>query len=162
MVTAYVGLGANLGDPVASVRAACAELGALARTRRTACSRLYRNPPMGDMPQPEYVNAVAALETRLGPRDLLAALLAVEHRHGRERGAHWGARTLDLDLLLYGEREVTEPGLTVPHPGLPERPFVVFPLLELAPGLVIPGHGPLADLAARLDRGALVPVPDGP
>ncbi len=158
-VLAYVGLGSNLGDPAARVAAACAALDTLPGSRCLGCSRRYRNPPMGPADQPDYVNAVARLETALGPAALLAALLELERDHGRERhGPRWGPRLLDLDLLLYGDRVVEEPHLRVPHPGLLERPFVVFPLLELEPGLVLPDGTPLAAAARALDPGALEPL----
>lgn len=150
-IRAYVGIGANVGDPVRQVLAALRALAdGLPQTRLLAHSRLYRNPPFGPVPQPDYVNAVAALETRLEAPVLLAALQAIEQTAGRTReGPRWGPRTLDLDLLLFGGECVDEPGLRVPHPGLPDRDFVLFPLLELAPELQIPGLGPLQALCAR-------------
>ncbi|WP_018935093.1 2-amino-4-hydroxy-6-hydroxymethyldihydropteridine diphosphokinase [Thioalkalivibrio sp. ALJ24] len=159
-VFAYIGIGANLGDPVAQVRDAFVRLAReLPDTRLTGRSRLYRNPPMGPPDQPDYVNAVARLQTRLSPRELLHALQAIEQRCGRVRdGQRWGPRLLDLDLLLFGDRELDEPGLAVPHPGAAERDFVVLPLLELAPGLEIPGRGPLEVLARAFDPAALIPV----
>ncbi|MFO8153111.1 2-amino-4-hydroxy-6-hydroxymethyldihydropteridine diphosphokinase [Thioalkalivibrio sp.] len=147
-VSAFIGIGANLGDPVAQVFDALARLARdLPETRPSGRSRLYRNPPMGPRDQPDYVNAVARLETRLEPRALLHRLQAIEVACGRRRDAtRWGPRLLDLDLLLFGEEVIDEPGLRVPHPGIPERDFVLLPLLELAPGLMIPGHGPVAAL----------------
>lgn len=145
-VTAYVGLGGNLGDAAATLRAAFAALDALPRTRLLRASRLYRTPAWGRRDQPDFVNAAAALETGLPPRDLLGALLDIERDFGRDRSdedARWGPRTLDLDLLLYGEDVIDAPGLRVPHPHLHERAFVLVPLLEIAPELVIPGHGAL-------------------
>ena len=159
-VSAYIGIGANLGDPVAQVRGSFARLAReVPGTRLAGRSRLYRNPPMGPPDQPDYVNAVARLHTRLTPRELLHALQAIEQRCGRVRdGQRWGPRLLDLDLLLYGDRVLNEPGLAVPHPGVAERNFVVLPLQELAPGLEIPGCGPLAALARAFDPAALIPV----
>lgn len=150
-IRAFVGIGANVGDPVRQVLAALRALAdGLPQTRLLARSRLYRNPPFGPVPQPDYVNAVAALETRLEAPLLLAALQAIEQTAGRTReGPRWGPRTLDLDLLLFGGECVNEPGLRVPHPGLPDRDFVLFPLLELAPELQIPGLGSLQQLCAR-------------
>lgn len=148
---AFVALGSNLDDPRAQVSRAFEALDGIAGVRVTGRSRLYRNPAMGPAGQPEFVNAVARLETSLEPGELLAALLAIETAHGRDRRTdRWGPRTLDLDLALYGDRVIDEPGLTVPHPGLTARAFVLYPLAELAPGLEIPGAGALRDLLARV------------
>jgi 2-amino-4-hydroxy-6-hydroxymethyldihydropteridine diphosphokinase len=125
-------------------------------TRLVRRSSLYRNPPAGYLDQPEFVNAVARIETRLAPRDLLEQLLAIERAHGRVRDFPNAPRTLDLDILLYGERTVREPGLTIPHPRMLERAFVLVPLAEIAPDAVIPGGGRIADLAAKLDASGLV------
>jgi 2-amino-4-hydroxy-6-hydroxymethyldihydropteridine diphosphokinase len=148
-VPAFVGIGANLGDPVAQVLDALARLGRdVPHTRLSGHSRLYRNPPMGPQDQPDYVNAVARLETRLQPRALLTRLQAIEVACGRRRdGTRWGPRVLDLDLLLFGGEVIDEPGLRVPHPGIAERDFVLFPLLELDPALMIPGQGSVAALS---------------
>jgi 2-amino-4-hydroxy-6-hydroxymethyldihydropteridine diphosphokinase len=133
---AYVGLGSNLGDREATICTAAELIGA----RRL--SQIIETKPWGNEEQPKFLNAVAELETELEPRALLDLLLDVESRLGRERdGTHWGPRTIDLDLLLYGDRVVDEPGLTVPHPFLRERLFVLEPLAELAPEAPIPGHG---------------------
>ena len=142
-VTAFIGLGANVGAAAATLRAALDELADLPRTRLLRASRLYRTPAWGVEAQPDFVNAVAALETRLAARELLDALLEIERRHGRDRHREqrWGPRTLDLDLLLYGAMEIDEPGLRVPHPQLHRRGFVLVPLLEIAPDLELPGHG---------------------
>lgn len=149
---AFIGLGANLGDARGAVEAALMELAALPGTRLLARSRLYRTPPWGPVPQPDYVNAVAQLRTSLEPLDLLDRLLAIERAAGRDRmrAPHWGPRTLDLDVLLYGDAMIDVPGLRVPHPRLHERAFVVVPLHEIAPGLRIPGQGLLADLHATM------------
>lgn len=157
---AYVGLGSNLSDPVAQVRRALRALGAMADTQLVAHSRLYRNPPMGPQDQPDYVNAVAALDSRLGAAELLAALQGIEQAQGRQRdGTRWGPRTLDLDLLLFGDETIATRGLSVPHPGIAERAFVLVPLAEIAPpGLVIPGHGTLAMLLEQVDRADVEPV----
>jgi len=154
---AYVGLGSNLNDPPAQLRRAKAALAGLPGTRLIVVSAFYRNPPMGIQEQPHFVNAVAGLLTQLPPRELLAALKLIEQDHGRDRASagHWGPRTLDLDFLVYGSLRMAEEGLTLPHPGIAERNFVLFPLLEIAPGLTIPGCGQLKDLAARLDRSGL-------
>lgn len=158
-VPAYVGIGSNLNDPVAQVRAAMASLGRLPDTRLVAASALYRNPPLGDIPQADCINAVAGLLTRLSSLDLLAALKAVESAQGRDRAApRWGPRIIDLDLLVYGTEKGTRGPLTLPHPGIAGRNFVLWPLLEIAPGLRIPGLGPVRDLAAAVDSSTLVRV----
>ncbi len=129
---------------------------ALPHTRVVRVSALYRNPPMGSQEQPDYVNAVAELHTGLGPRVLLDHLMTIENREGRVRGdARWQARTLDLDLLLHGDRTECGPRLTLPHPGTHSRPFVIHPLAEIAPEAVIPGQGTAAVLAASVPRGQL-------
>ncbi|MBT8420301.1 MAG: 2-amino-4-hydroxy-6-hydroxymethyldihydropteridine diphosphokinase [Gammaproteobacteria bacterium] len=148
-VTAYIGVGGNLGDPVTTVRSALAELGKLPRTSLRAMSSLYRSSPMGPANQPDFINAVAQIHTTLAPLALLFALQAIEHQYGRVRtGARWGPRTLDLDLLLYGDRQITEDVLTVPHPGLFDRAFVLYPLHEIAPDRVVPGRGTVRALLA--------------
>ncbi|WP_147651347.1 2-amino-4-hydroxy-6-hydroxymethyldihydropteridine diphosphokinase [Vulcaniibacterium gelatinicum] len=151
-VTAAIGLGANLGDAAATVRAAIAALADLPDTELLAASRLYRTPAWGETAQPDFINAAALLRTGLEARALLQALLAIERRHGRERSAatRWGARTLDLDLLLYGDAVIAEAGLHVPHPHLHERAFALVPLLEIAPEIAIPGVGPAREALARL------------
>jgi len=146
MTRAYVGLGANVGDREATIAAAVARLPGV-----VAVSRLVETDPVGVVDQPPFLNGAAELETRLGPRELLDTLLAIERDLGRERRERWGPRTIDLDLLVYGDERVDEPGLTLPHPRLHERRFALEPLAELAPGLVIPGRGAVADLLAELD-----------
>lgn len=160
-VPAYVGLGSNLADPVAQLRFALGALGRLPRSRLVAVSGFFRNPPMGVLDQPDFVNAVAALLTRLAPRELLAALKAIEIAQGREPGTgrRWGPRIIDLDLLACGSARLDEDGLVLPHPGIAERNFVLFPLLDVAPGLSVPGFGSVRELAVRLDRKALVRIP---
>ena len=146
MPTAYIGLGSNLGDREASIRAAVAALPGV-----VAVSSLRETDPVGKTDQPRFLNGVAALETELSARELLDVLLSVEHGLGRERRERWGPRTIDLDLLVYGDETVDEPGLTVPHPSLHERRFALEPLAELDPELVVPGRGRLKDLLAELD-----------
>ena len=146
---AWIGLGSNLDNPVDQIKTAVAELDALADCSLRAVSSLYRSPPMGPADQPDYVNAVARLGTRLPALALLAALQDIEARHGRKRGRHWGERTLDLDLLIYGRDVIATQRLTVPHPGIAERNFVLYPLAELDRGLVIPGLGGIEDLLER-------------
>lgn len=146
--TAFIGLGANLGDPEAQVRRAVVALGQLPEMRLVAASSLYRSAPIGVGPQPDFVNAVARIETTLGPWALLEALLAEEARFGRERPSPGAARTLDLDVLLYEDRVIAEAGLTVPHPRMHERAFVLAPLVEIAPDIEIPGRGAARALLA--------------
>jgi 2-amino-4-hydroxy-6-hydroxymethyldihydropteridine diphosphokinase len=158
-VVACVALGSNLGDPRAQVLRAFEELAVLPGTRLAARSRLWRTRPVGP-PQPDFVNAAARLETGLDPHDLFARLLAIEAAHGRTRGERWGPRTLDLDLLLYGTLSFATPGLTVPHPGLVDRAFVLLPLAEVAGDLEVPGHGRVADLAAACGRDGVASEPE--
>jgi 2-amino-4-hydroxy-6-hydroxymethyldihydropteridine diphosphokinase len=147
---AFVGIGANLGDPVGQVRAGIAALGALPQTRLVAASSLYRTAPLGYAAQADFVNAACLLETALAPRALLDHLHAIEAAAGRERRFKDAPRTLDLDLLLYGGETIAEPGLAVPHPRLHERAFALAPLVELDPECVIPGRGPARDELARI------------
>ena len=144
MKTAYVALGANIGDPTATVLAAFAALANLADSRVVHTSSLYRTAPVGLKNQPDFINAVAMLETGLAPEELLDALLDLETRFGRVRRDRNGPRTLDLDLLLYDDIELDLPRLTLPHPRLHLRAFVLHPLAEIALGLVIPGRGSVA------------------
>ncbi len=152
--TAYIGLGANLDDPRRHVETAVAELARLPSTRLAATSALYRTAPLGPADQPDYINAVARIETRLTPQALLAAMQAIERRHGRVRnGTRWGPRTLDLDLLTFGDRQICSSGLTVPHPEMHRRAFVLVPLADVAPrGLSVPGRDQLAALLAKVPR----------
>ena len=151
MTRAYVGLGANLGDKPAMLRAALEQLRGEREIEVVAVSSLHETDPVGYAAQPRFVNAVAAVETVLPARELLDRLLAIERRLGRTReGPRFGPRTIDLDVLLYGDEVIDEPGLEVPHPRLHERLFALEPLAELDPELVVPGHGPLGALVARL------------
>jgi 2-amino-4-hydroxy-6-hydroxymethyldihydropteridine diphosphokinase len=134
-VRAYIGLGANLGDPAAMVRSALAVLATLPHTTLVAASHLYRSTPV-DSGGPDYINAVAALDTRLSAPDLLAGLQAQEQQAGRERPYRNAPRTLDLDLLLFGSAHISSPALTVPHPRMAERAFVLLPLAEIAPDVI--------------------------
>lgn len=152
---AYVGLGSNMDGPVARVERAFTQLAALPHTLLVARSSLWHTPPVGPVEQPPFVNAVAGLLTRLSPRDLLDELLAAERVQGRQREVRWGPRTLDLDLLVYGSSQVAEPGLTVPHPEMSRRAFVLYPLAEVAPVLLVPGQGRVAALAAVADGAGL-------
>jgi 2-amino-4-hydroxy-6-hydroxymethyldihydropteridine diphosphokinase len=145
MMRAYVGVGANLGDREATIRAAIDALPGI-----VGVSELRETDPVGVVDQPAFLNGAVALETDLAPRDLLDALLAVERDLGRERRERWGPRTIDLDLLLYGDETIDEPGLTVPHPRLHERRFALEPLLDLDPEVAIPGRGRVTDLLTGL------------
>jgi 2-amino-4-hydroxy-6-hydroxymethyldihydropteridine diphosphokinase len=148
-VTAYIGLGANLASPRAQLAAAFDELDGLPLTRVVARSSLYRSAPLGYAEQPDFVNAVARIETGLPPERLLAALHEIETRHGRERSFPNAPRTLDLDLLLYGDRAIERADLRLPHPRMHERAFVLAPLVELDPEAEIPGRGRAVEWLAR-------------
>lgn len=157
----YVGVGANLGDREASIRAATSRLERLPSVRALRLSALRETPPWGVEEQPPFLNGVVELETDATPQALLESLLAIERDLGRVRdGSRWGPRTIDLDVLVFGDLVVDEPGLTVPHPRLAERRFALEPLAELAPELVVPGLGRVADLLADLD-GPLEPGGSG-
>lgn len=143
---AFVALGSNLQDPQQQVRRALTELDSLPGTRVTAMSGLYRTAPMGYDNQPDFINAVAEVSTTLAPRELLRQLLALETAHGRERPFPNAPRVLDLDLLLYDALQLHDAELTLPHPRLHERGFVLFPLADIAPELEIPGKGKVRDL----------------
>lgn len=147
-VRAFVGVGANLGDATRTVRDALQELGRLPQTALQACSSLYRSAPV-EATGPEFVNAVAELCTALPPFTLLRELQAIERRHGRVRSVRNAPRTLDLDLLLYGQQVLSSPELTVPHPRLHLRAFVLLPLHEIAPAVEVPGLGPLGPWLAK-------------
>jgi 2-amino-4-hydroxy-6-hydroxymethyldihydropteridine diphosphokinase len=154
-VRAYIGLGANLGDPVGQLRSAVAALAGLPGTTVVAVSSVWRSAPVGYLDQPDFCNAVAALDTCLSPQALLEALLAVEQAGGRTREFRNAPRLIDLDLLLYGDRIVDEPHLVVPHPRMVDRAFVLLPLAELAPGCIVPGAGPVSALAAAVQGQAI-------
>jgi 2-amino-4-hydroxy-6-hydroxymethyldihydropteridine diphosphokinase len=151
-VRAAIALGSNLDDPEAHVVRAYEDLAKLPRTKLFACSSLYRTAPVGYVDQPDFVNACALVETCLAPFDLLDELLAIEKRHGRVRGIPNGPRTLDLDIVLYGDRVIDEPNLRIPHPRAHERDFVLRPLLDVWPDAVIPGMGPAASFVREDER----------
>jgi 2-amino-4-hydroxy-6-hydroxymethyldihydropteridine diphosphokinase len=159
MARAFVGVGANLGDAAAQVRAAIGALAALPGTRLVAASSLYRTAPLGYADQPDFVNAAVLLETALAPRALLEALQAVEARSGRARSFKDAPRVLDLDLLLYGEEALDEPGLVVPHPRLHGRAFALAPIVEIDPDAVIPGRGPAREWLARCTEQRVERIP---
>jgi len=151
-VRAYVGLGSNLGDREATLRQALAALGEVPGVRIVAVSSFRETDPVGFLDQPRFLNGAAAVETELSPQELLAALLEVERGLGRIRGGErYGPRTVDLDLLVYGDLALAEDGLELPHPRLHERRFALEPLAELAPGLEIPGKGVVEALLAKLN-----------
>jgi len=157
-VRAYIALGSNLAEPARQLELACQALAGLDQTRLLGRSSLWRSAPVGYLDQPDFVNAVAVIETCLGPEPLLDALLGIERQHGRVREFQNAPRTLDLDIALYGDQRIDTDQLTVPHPRMHERAFVLLPLAELAPpDLQIPGHGPLSGLlpgvaGQRLER----------
>jgi 2-amino-4-hydroxy-6-hydroxymethyldihydropteridine diphosphokinase len=153
-VRAYIALGSNLAEPARQLQQAIDALAILPLSKLVARSSLYRSPALvapGCSGQPDYLNAVAAIDTALAPQALLAALQQIEHSQGRVRNERWGARTIDLDLLLYGDLQLQSVALTLPHYALTERGFVVLPLLEIAPDLILPDGRALASLRAQLD-----------
>lgn len=149
MARAYIALGSNLRDPADEVTRAFTELNALPGTRLVRRSSLYRTAPVGYDNQPDFINAVAEMETNLNPLELLRTILQLENQHGRERPFPNAPRVLDLDLLLYDDVAMRTAELNLPHPRMHERGFVLLPLAEIAPGLEIPGHGQVASLAQR-------------
>jgi len=155
-VPAYVALGSNLDDPAAQVQAAFQALEGLPSSRLVTRSRLYRTKPLGPQDQPDFVNAAAGLLTRLEPRGLLQALKQIEVARGRERPiVRWGPRRIDLDLLLFGDLSLSETDIVIPHAGLTRRNFVLYPLRDIAPDLLVPGHGRVGDLAALVGADGL-------
>lgn len=152
MTRAYVALGSNQDNPIAQVESGFEALAALPETVLLRRSSLFRTPPWGFDAQPDFINAVAEIDTRSTPPRLLRAMQAIEQAHGRDRsGPRWGPRTLDLDLLLYADLRLTTPTLQLPHPRIAARAFVLLPLAELSPALDVPGQGRVADLLARTD-----------
>ena len=147
---AYIAVGSNLNKPREQVTDAFVRLAALPHSHLEVRSRLYLTRPMGPQDQPDFVNAAAGLVTQLPARELLTALLDIERIAGRDRQERWGPRILDLDLLWMLGAPIDEPGLTLPHPGVSERNFVLYPLGDIAPTLLIPGHGRIVDLKSRV------------
>ena len=152
MTRAAVALGSNMEDPERQVMRGFDEIAALPDTELIGRSRLYRTAPVGYVDQPDFVNACALVETKLEPHALLDELLAVEQRHGRVRSMPNGPRTLDLDIVLYGDRVIDEPGLKVPHPRAHQRAFVLTPLVDVWPDAQIPGHGSARELLRKVTR----------
>jgi 2-amino-4-hydroxy-6-hydroxymethyldihydropteridine diphosphokinase len=150
MVTAYIALGSNLANPEAQIKTAHAAIAEVEGVEALGFSGLYQSIPMGPQDQPDYINAVMSITTRLTPHALLRCLQDIENKQGRVRnGERWGARTLDLDLLIYGDRQIQTPDLTVPHLGLADRAFVLYPLYELSSELLVPGMGNIEDLIKK-------------
>ena len=150
---AYVGVGSNLSDPIEQVSMGLDAVGRLPESGWFRSSSLYASAPLGEIAQPDYINAVCGFLTRLEPRALLGALLGIERAAGRDRsaGVQWGPRVLDIDLLLYGQARIDSDDLQVPHPGISQRNFVLLPLEEIAPSVRIPGQGQLARLLQATD-----------
>jgi 2-amino-4-hydroxy-6-hydroxymethyldihydropteridine diphosphokinase len=156
-----VALGSNLDQPLVQIERAFAALAKLPRSRLIARSRLYKTQPMGPQDQPEFINAAAGLLTMLAPRELLVELKRLERELGRaEPVVRWGPRVIDLDLLVHADARISEDDLTVPHRGLPDRNFVLYPLRDLAPELLVPGHGRVSLLAARVGGAGLALLTD--
>lgn len=156
-IIVYIGLGSNLDNPLIQLKNARLTICDIDSVQERAFSSFYRSPPMGPADQPDYINAVMALTTMLPPMELLRCLQRIEYQQGRVRGGQrWTARTLDLDLLLYGDRQINMPDLIVPHSGIAERAFVLYPLNEIAPQLQIPGLGAVAELIAKCPSNGLV------
>lgn len=159
MTAAYIALGSNLGDSRAHLAQAVDALSRLPGTRVTAQSRLYRTPPWGVLEQPDFLNAVVAIDTSLAPHDLLDAMLAIERAAGRIRDQRWGPRTLDLDLLYMQGVSLHDERLTLPHPRIAERAFVLLPLNDVAPALDIPGQGIVSDLLSVMEQAGCEVIP---
>lgn len=151
----FIGLGSNLADPESQIHAAQKALQTLPETQWVASSSLYKSRPMGPQDQPDYINAVIELDTMLSPHDLLDCLQQIEQQQGRVRERHWGERTLDLDLLLYGDEVIADDRLQLPHPGIAQRAFVIYPLAEIAADIVIPGKGLITTLLSACPRDGL-------
>lgn len=155
----YIGLGSNLADPICQIQSGFAALAQLPQTTLFARSKLYGNPPMGPVPQPDYVNAVAEIATPMAPEPLLAALKEIEKKAGRDlHGKRWGPRPLDLDILLFDDQRYMSNTLTIPHPGMLERAFVLYPLAEIAPTVMIPGAGLISEVLKMVDTSGMTPL----
>lgn len=156
MITAYIAVGSNLADPVSQANLAIETLKSLPQSKFIATSKLYSSTPMGPQNQPDYINAVVAIETELTPIELLNCTQAIEQEQGRVRkDERWGARTLDLDIILYGNEVIDSERLTVPHYGMKEREFVLYPLAEIAPSLQLPDGTELSELLKVVDKNGL-------
>ena len=160
MIEVYIGLGSNLSLPEKQIQAACTSLAALPNTELLKCSSLYQSRPMGPQDQPDYVNAVALIKTELSPETLLKHTQLIENQQGRTRKANrWGPRTLDLDILLYGKQQIDTECLSVPHPGMQQREFVLYPLIEIAADLILPSGEKLSDLVRACPINGLQKMP---
>lgn len=161
MIRTYIGLGGNLSHPKDHLQAAIRELAQLAKCQLVSCSGLYASTPMGPQDQPDYLNAVVALDTDLAPEELLDQTQRIELEQGRVRKSErWGPRTLDLDILLYGDQIIATERLTVPHYGMETREFVLIPLYEIAPSLTLPNQRAISQLAAQVDPKGLRRIED--
>lgn len=158
MINAYIGIGSNLSEPLQQIRTAIASLEKIPDSHVSCVSSFYRSKPLGKRDQPDFINAVAAVNTTLDPYELLDYLQAIEQQQGRLRdGIRWGPRTIDLDMLLFGDMALVTDSLQIPHPGLVEREFVLYPLAEIAPDLVLPDGVSIRTLRARCpSRGIMV------
>lgn len=155
----YVGLGANLNNPESTIQQAIEALQAIPKSALHGVSKVYRSAPMGPADQPDYINCVVALETELTADSLFDYTCAIELQHGRTRnGDHWGPRTLDLDILLFGSQTIDTETLTVPHYGLQQREFVIYPLLDITPGLVLPCGTAVQDLTKNISLNGMTPI----
>ena len=151
----FIGLGSNLADPIQQVLMAIETLQTLPETKVLKKSSLYSSPPMGPQDQPDYINAVVELDSTLSPHKLLKQLQSIEQQQGRVRIRHWGERTLDLDIIVYAKQEISDEQLHIPHKGLADRSFVLYPLVEIAPVLTIPKFGTVGDLVQNCPRSGL-------
>lgn len=159
MTIVFIGLGSNMNSPRQQITTAIQSLGKLQSTQMISASSFYESKPVGPQDQDDYINAVVKLETDLNPTDLLDCLQAIEHGQGRERRQHWGPRTLDLDILLFGDQIIHNKRLTIPHIEMCNRPFVLVPLTEIEPDCFIPEKGLVTDLVAKLDQSGLKVMP---
>ena len=158
MANVYIGLGSNLENPLSQLQIAIEHLEALPATDLVNCSQFYGSKPLGPDDQPDFVNAVCQVETQLSPHALLAALQQIEIEQGRIKKRHWGERLIDLDILLYADEIIKTADLTIPHAEIDLRDFVLIPLAEISPGLVIPGLGSVETLISNLERSYLKPL----
>lgn len=158
LIDAYIGLGSNLDNPIRQVKTALEALGHLDSSEFQSASPLYRSAPVGPAGQPDYINAVAHIRTKLSPLSLLDELQAIEQSHQRVRSVHWGPRTLDLDILLYGQNSVNSERLTIPHTHMLDRNFVLIPLFDINPDLVLPDGTKLSKIIAKIDKEGLDPL----
>ncbi|MCC5811564.1 MAG: 2-amino-4-hydroxy-6-hydroxymethyldihydropteridine diphosphokinase [Ectothiorhodospiraceae bacterium] len=160
--TAWIGVGSNIDGPVSQVLRALDALAGLPSSRLLQRSSLYRSAPMGPQDQPDFINAVVAVETTLEPLELLHLMQDIERRSGRRKLRHWGERSLDLDMLLFGGKTLRHPRLVLPHPGIPDRAFVLYPLAELDPTIMVPGHGRVSELLDRLPASSTASIINNP